>query len=88
MIQIVTQNSINDMLRNPDDYIDDYEDIVLLRVIKPNEPAVMVMLGHDDVMESYYFVVEDDEVSEYTYCKTEMLERKFSDIVYELEKRE
>ena len=77
MIQIITEHSIEDMMLHPDIYIDEYEDTVLLKVFgeDASNPATL-MLGYDDKAKSYYFVVEDNEVSEDIYCK----ENKLSDV--------
>lgn len=77
MIQIITEHSIEDMMLNPDIYIDEYEDTALLKVFGEDvSNPVTLMLGYDDKAKSYYFVVEDNEVSEDIYCK----ENKLSDV--------
>lgn len=85
MVQIITDYTINDMLLHPDEYIDEYEDTVLLKVFgnDVSNPTIL-MLGYDDKAESYYFVVEDNDVSEDIYCETNKLPEMFSTIMNEL----
>lgn len=85
MVQIITDYTINDMLLHPDEYIDEYEDTVLLKVFgnDVSNPTIL-MLGYDDKAESHYFVVEDNDVSEDIYCETNKLPEMFSTIMNEL----
>ena len=76
MVHVVTQNLIDDMLKHPHRYITSERDEVILNVDAETSNPTMLMLGYDTVKESYYFVVEDDEVSEDIYCK----ENKLSDV--------
>lgn len=85
MIQIITNYSIDDILSNPDDYIDSSEDTVLLKVFgKDISNPTLLMLGYDDESKSYYFVVEDNEVSEDTYCEINKLTETFETILKSL----
>jgi hypothetical protein len=89
MVQIITKHSIDDMLLHPDIYVDEYEDIVLLKVFgKDVSNPTILMLGYDDKRDSYYFVVEDDEVSEDIYCEKENLAEMFDIITDKLLKGE
>ena len=85
MVQIITDYSINDMLLHPDEYIDEYEDTVLLKVFGDDvsNPAIL-MLGYDDKADSYYFVVEDNDVSEDIYCEIEKIPEMYDTIMNEL----
>jgi hypothetical protein len=76
------------MLVNPHKYITPYTDEVILKDEKPNESTVMLMLGYDEEKESYYFVLEDDNVSEDIYCEKEKLVCKFNEIMTKLQKGE
>ena len=89
MVEIITEHSIEDMLLHPEIYISEDQDIVLLKVFgKDVSNPVMLMLGYDDKADSYYFVVEDNEVSEDTYCETKKLSEMFDTIMDELLKGE
>ena len=85
MVQIITDYSINDMMLHPDEYIDEYEDTVLLKVFGDDvsNPAIL-MLGYDDKADSYYFVVEDNDVSEDIYCEIEKIPEMYDTIMNEL----
>lgn len=87
MIQIITDYSINDILSHPDDYIDSDQDMVLLKVFNEDiSNPIMLMLGYDDKDKTYYFVVEDNDVSEDIYCQTVKLREMFDKIVVYLQK--
>lgn len=89
MVQIITNNSIDDMLLYPEIYVDEYDDIVLLKVFgkDPSNPDIL-MMGYDDKAESYYFVVEDNEVSEDIYCEKAKITEMFNSIMDKLLKGE
>ena len=89
MVEIITEHSIDDMLLYPETYISEDLDVVLLKVFgKDVSNPVMIMLGYDDKSDSYYFVVEDNDVSEDIYCETNKLPEMFSVILNELLKGE
>jgi hypothetical protein len=89
MVEIITEHSIDDMLLHPEIYISEDLDIVLLKVFgKDASNPTMLMLGYDDKNESYYFVVEDNDVSEDTYCETKKLPEMYDTIMDELLKGE
>ena len=56
MIEVLTQYNIDEILEDPMNYVDETEDIALIRVNN-----TMIMLGMEDD-ERMYFVVEDDEI--------------------------
>ena len=80
------ENYIDDMLKHPHRYISPNEDTVILKVINPNESPIILMLGYDEEKQSYYFVIEDDDVSEDIYCEKENLTYKFNEIMLQLRK--
>lgn len=89
MVQIITEHSIDDMLLHPDIYVTEDQDEVLLKVFgKDVSNPVMLMLGYDDKADSYYFVVEDNDVSEDRYCEAEKLTDMYDTIIDELLKGE
>ena len=89
MVEIITEHSISDMLLCPNIYVSEDQDIVLLRVFgKDVSNPVMLMLGYDDKVDSYYFVVEDNDISEDTYCETKKLPEMFDTIMDKLLKGE
>lgn len=87
MIQIITEHSIAEMLLCPADYVDQDEDIVLLKVLGEDitNPTIL-MLGYDDKAGSYYFIVEDNEVSEDIYCEKNRLTEMYGKIIEDLVK--
>lgn len=89
MVEIITDYSINHILLHPDEYADEYEDMVLLKVFgKDASNPTILMLGYDDKADSYYFVVEDNEVSEDIYCEAEKIPEMFNSIMDKLLKGE
>jgi hypothetical protein len=89
MVQIVTKYLIDDMLLHPEEYITDNEDTVLLEVFgEDTSNPIILMLGCDDKDGSYYFVVEDNDVSEDIYCNSENIQEMFSAIMDKLLKGE
>jgi hypothetical protein len=89
MVQIITEHSISDMLMFPENYITEDRDEVLLKIFgKDVSNPVILMLGYDDKTDSYYFVVEDNDVSEDTYCETKKLPEMYDTIMDELLKGE
>ena len=85
MVQIITEHSISDMLMFPENYITEDRDEVLLRIFgKDASNPIILMLGYDDKADSYYFVVEDNDVSEDTYCETKKLPEMYDTIINEL----
>ena len=85
MVQIITKHSISDMLLCPKIYVTEDQDEVLLKVFgKDVSNPVMLMLGYDDKADSYYFVVEDNDVSEDIYCETKKLPEMYDTIIDEL----
>ena len=75
MVQIVAPHNIEEILRNPSNYIDDEQDVVLLKVYgqDANNPT-MIMVGVDEEdpdcenAEPWYIVEEDNDVSIYHSC--------------------
>ena len=89
MVEIITEHSIDDILLHPEIYISEDLDVVLLRVFgKDVSNPVMLMLGYDDKADSYYFVVEDNDVSEDIYCETKKLPEMYDTIIGKLLKGE
>lgn len=84
MVHIVTQNFIDDMLKNPHRYITSDKDEVILKVEDGTSSPAILMLGYDDEKMSYYFVIEDNEVSEDIYCETEKIPKMFNAIMDKL----
>jgi len=89
MVQIISKYSIDDMLLHPEEYVTEDADMVLLKVFEEDvSNPIMLMLGYDDKADSYYFVVEDNEVSEDIYCETGKLPEMFNSIMGNLLKGE
>ena len=89
MVEIIAEHSIDDMLLCPDIYVTEDQDEVLLKAFgKDASNPVMLMLGYDDKADSYYFVVEDNDVSEDIYCETKKLPEMYDTIIGKLLKEE
>ena len=65
MIQVVCKEYIEEILRFPQYYVDDSEDLALLKVYDKNniDNPTYIMIGCDEY-EKYYLVVEDNDTSE------------------------
>lgn len=65
MIEVVHSENIEDILINPQDYVDSSEDVVLLKIHHSDDISnpTYIMLGVDEY-DKYYLVVEDNDVSE------------------------
>lgn len=82
MIHILTQNSIDHMLRNPKAYVDESFDEPILKIIHNNVlNPVFLLLGYDDKKNLYYFTLEDNEISEDFYCNDGDLTKMFDEIM-------
>jgi hypothetical protein len=81
VVQILTQHSIDDMLLNPTEYIDESFDVPLLRFVHDASNPVSLLLGYDNKEKLYYFVLEDNEVSEDFYCRDGDLTKMFEEIM-------
>jgi hypothetical protein len=65
MIQVVSNNNIEDILTFPQYYVDSSQDLALLRIYHSNDinNPTYIMIGCDEY-DKYYLVVEDNETSE------------------------
>lgn len=65
MIETLCKENIEEVLKNPRDYVDSSEDIVLLKIHHSDDISnpTYIMLGVDEY-DKYYLVVEDNDVSE------------------------
>lgn len=81
MVQILTQHSIDDMLLNPTEYVDESFDVPLLRIVHDASNPVSLLLGYDDKENLYYFTLEDNDTSEDFYCKDGDLTKMFEEIM-------
>lgn len=82
MIHILTNDSIDHILLNPKEYIDETLDKPILKIIDDNvSNPVFLLLGYDDKKNLYYFTLEDNETSEDFYCYDGDLTKMFSEIM-------
>jgi hypothetical protein len=92
MIEIITPYPIDEILRNPVDFIDAEEDIVLLKVHDQNNVGnpTMLMVGVESKSsncangECYYLIEEDNEVSIYHHCADKALPDLFETLLKKL----
>jgi hypothetical protein len=73
MIEVVTQHNIDELLKNPSEYVDDGQDHVLVKVYDSDVAnPVLIMIGveeeaiHQD--NPWYIIEEDNDVSIYHHC--------------------
>lgn len=81
MIYMLTKYSIDDMLEDPKDYIDETYDEPILHIIHDDSHLVTLLLGYDEKANLYYFTLEDDETSEDFYCYDGNLAQMFDEIM-------
>ena len=82
MVEILTGQSIDGMLRNPDKYASADFDEPLLRIVHDDASnPVLLLLGYDYQKELYYFTLEDNETSEDFYCYDGNLAKMFNEIM-------
>ena len=64
MIQVICKDDVEDVLAFPQNYVDDSQDLALLRIYHPSDITnpTYIMIGCDEY-EKYYLVVEDNETS-------------------------
>ena len=68
-IEVLNENSIEEIMACPQQYIDTTQDVVLLRVIysgEANNPTYL-MIGQDENTAEYYLVLEDNDTTEDFY---------------------
>ena len=65
MIQVICKDNVEDVLAFPQYYVDDSEDLVLLKIYHQSDISnpTYIMIGCNED-EKYYLVVEDNETSE------------------------
>lgn len=68
-LEILKEVCIEDIIEKPQDYVDDTQDIALLRVIyeKEKENPTYLLIGQNESTKEYYLVIEDNDVSEDYY---------------------
>ena len=62
MIKVLCKDNIEEVLNNPNDYVDETFDLPLVEIDK-----VLIMVGKNEEDGRYYLVVEDDETSQDYY---------------------
>lgn len=84
MIEVKTNYSIDEVLEHPEKFIDESQDIVLVKIYgKDINNPTMIMAGKDDKTGEFYFVVEDNDSTEDIYCKDRPMTEVFSEIIKE-----
>lgn len=82
MTQTVSKEDIDEILKNPKDFVDETFDKPLA-IIHDDNP-VWILIGQNEDDGRYYLVVEDDEVSEDYYPENnETLAQLFDRIIKE-----
>lgn len=88
MIQVICKENIEEVLMHPRYYVDDSEDLALLRVYHKEDVAnpTYIMIGCNE-HERYYLVVEDNETSaDYIPEDGETLLELFEKLLHEINK--
>ena len=86
LIEVLCKENIEEVLMDPEHYVDDTQDIALLRIIDEDDGSnpTYIMIGQDEQNEQYYFVVEDNEMSEDYYPEnSETLPELYERLLYE-----
>ena len=91
MVQSITEHNIDEVLKNPQNYITEETDLVLSKVYGANSAGpVVLMVGFDPdagvtgLGGMYYVVEEDDATSTYHYCLAHELEKTYGAILKRL----
>ncbi len=90
MVKIVNENW-EKILKKPNMYVDDDQDIVLAKIIPASSPnnATLLMVGKDVLDGRYYVVIEDNDTSEDVYLEgKETLYNKFMEIYKDLSRKD
>ena len=70
MLQVIAKENIDEILNNPQDYVDDEEDKALVKIIEDDASnPTFILIGQDENDKCYYLVVEDNDVSEDYYLE-------------------
>lgn len=70
MLQVIAKENIDEILNNPQDYVDDEEDKALVKIIEDDASnPTFILIGQDENDKRYYLVVEDNDVSEDYYLE-------------------
>ena len=86
LVEILCKENIEEVLMDPEHYVDDTQDVVLLRIIDEDDVSnsTYIMIGQDEQDERYYLVVEDNDVSEDYYPEdSETLSELYEKLLYE-----
>ena len=77
-IKVLAKDNIEEMLENPQDFVDTTADKVLVEIQYATN-RILIMLGQNEDDNKYYLTSEDDEVSRDYYLEgTETLTDKFN----------
>lgn len=85
MIQVICNENIEEVLRNPEQYVDFREDKVLIRYYgQDTSNPTYIMIGQDEY-DKFYLVIEDNDTSEDVYTsENESLEDLFSKLLQKI----
>lgn len=82
-IQVLMEPSMEDIMKNPEEYISMEEEVVLTKLYaKGDNNATLIIVGQDK--DSYYFVVEDNGTSECVCCTKDKIADTYNEILYKL----
>lgn len=85
MIQVICNENVVEVLRNPEQYVDFREDKVLIRHYgEDTSNPTYIMIGQDEY-DKFYLVIEDNDTSEDIYTsENESLEDLFNKLLQEI----
>ena len=68
-LEILHKANIEEIIEVPQEYVDDTQDIALLRVTckKEKDNPTYLLIGQDESTQEYYLVIEDNDTSEDYY---------------------
>jgi hypothetical protein len=90
MIKLIN-NDWEKILKKPNNYVDDDQDLALVKIVPANNPKnpTLLMVGKDVFDGRFYIVVEDNETSEDIYLEgKETLYSKFMEIYKDLARKD
>ena len=82
MIQVITKNPLDELIKQPRNYLSTEEDEILISFTHSYTGEIFyLMAGIDENNGSLYFVLEDDDQSEDIYCDDDMFYKNYCQLL-------
>lgn len=82
MFQVITKNPLDELIRNPRNYLTIEEDEVLLQFThRHTGETFYLMAGIDDDSQQLYLVLEDEDQTSDIYCKDDNFYNNFCELM-------